>query len=377
VVADPAGRRGHGRATTRTRHGTDPVREAAAIPRRRPPAPRSDGVWAIIAVDVGNSKTDVAIVARDGAVVAARRGPTVSHQQVGAPGAAEGLERLVEEALASAGLDPARRPMAELVACSAAGADFPPDVRLLARGIRGLRLAPDEIVTNDCDAGLRAGTSRSWGVCGICGSGMNCLGRSPLGREARFMALGEVSGDWGGGSAIGQAGLAAAVRAWDGRGPATLLRRTVPAHFGVANPRSLTVAMHRGRLPWGRHREIAPLVFEAAAAGDQVAREIIDRQADEIVAWASAAIRRGRLTRLDPDVVLAGGVFRAEDPEFYARIAVGVRAAAPGARLVRLGVPPVVGAALIGLDRVLGGSTPPDVEARLRGELTDGRLTPA
>jgi hypothetical protein len=93
------------------------------------------------------------------------------------------------------------------------------------------------------------------------------------------------------------------------------------------------------------------------------------------VAWASAAIRRARLARLDPDVVLAGGVFRAEDQAFYARIEAGVRAVAPLARLVRLGVPPVVGAALIGLDRVLGGSTPPHVEARLRTELTDRRLT--
>jgi N-acetylglucosamine kinase-like BadF-type ATPase len=335
----------------------------------------ADPVPAVLAVDVGNSKTDVAIVAWDGAVVAARRGPTVSHQQVGALGAAEGLGRLVEEALASAGLDPARRPVAELVACSAAGADFPPDVRLLARGIRGLGLAPDEIVTNDCDAGLRAGTGRTWGVVVICGSGMNCLGRSPRGREARFVALGEVSGDWGGGSGIGQAGLAAAVRAWDGRGPATLLRQTVPAHFGVSNPGSLTSALYRGRIPWSRHREISPLVFAAAAAGDSVAREIIDRLADEVVAWAAAAIRRVRLGRLDPDVVLAGGVFRAEDPAFYARIEAGVLAVAPQARLVRLAMPPVVGAALIGLDRLTGGATPEGVEARLRAELTDDRLT--
>ena len=336
---------------------------------------RAEPEPAVVAVDVGNSKTDVAIVARDGAVVAARRGPTVSHQQVGASGAAAGLGRLVEETLTSAGLDPARRPVAELVACSAAGADFPTDMRLIARGIRGLRLAADETVTNDCDAGLRAGTSRSWGVCVICGSGMNCLGRSPQGREARFMALGEVSGDWGGGGAIGWAGQAAAVRAWDGRGPATLLRRTVPAHFGVAGPRSLTMGMHRGRVSRERSREIAPLVFEAAAAGDQVARQIIDRQADEIVAWATAAIRRARLSRLDPDIVLAGGVFRADDPAFYARIEAGVRIAAPRARLVRLRVPPIVGAALIGLDTLLGGRTPSDVEARLRSELTDDRLT--
>lgn len=339
------------------------------------PASGLDPIAALIAVDVGNSKTDVAIVASDGTVVAARRGPTVSHQQVGEARAAEGLGRLVEAALASTGLNPARRPVAELVACSAAGADFPPDVRLIARGIRGLRMAPGEIVTNDCDAGLRAGSGRSWGVCVICGSGLNCLGRSPRGWEARFMSLGEMSGDWGGGASIGSAGLAAAVRAWDGRGPSTLLRQTVPAHFGVASPRSLALAMYRGRILWDRHREVAPLVFEAAAAGDAVAREIIDRLADEIVAWASAAIKRARLGRLDPDVVLAGGVFRAEDPAFYARIEAGVVAAAPLARLVRLRVPPVVGAALIGLDRLFGQGTPPDVEARLRVELTDDRLT--
>jgi len=60
---------------------------------------------------------------------------------------------------------------------------------------------------------------------------------------------------------------------------------------------------------------------------------------------------------------------------FYARIEAGIRAAAPAARLVRLRVPPVVGAALIGLDRVLGGDTPADVEAKLRNELTDDQLS--
>jgi N-acetylglucosamine kinase-like BadF-type ATPase len=330
---------------------------------------------AVIGVDVGNSKTDVAVVAPDGSVLAARRGPTVSHQQVGAAGAKGRLGELVSAALSSAGFDPALRPVAQLVACSAAGADFEADARLIARGIHSLGLAPDELVTNDCDAGLRAGTSRTWGVGVICGSGMNCLGRNPRGHEARFAALGELSGDWGGGSAIGQAGLAAAVRAHDLRGPATLLSSTVPAYFGVPNPAALTLAFYRERVAWSRHREISPLVFAAAAEGDAVAREIVDRQADEIIAWATAAIRRVRLGKLEPDVVLAGGVFRTEDPEFYARIEAGVRAVAPGARLVRLGVPPVVGATLLGLDRLTGGATPADVEARLRAELTDARLT--
>jgi len=61
---------------------------------------------------------------------------------------------------------------------------------------------------------------------------------------------------------------------------------------------------------------------------------------------------RAHLTRLLVEVVLAGGVFRATDEPFYERIRNGIEAAAPAARLVRLDVPPVAGAALEGLSRL-------------------------
>lgn len=329
---------------------------------------------AVIAVDVGNSKTDVALVGETGDVLAALRGPTASHQQVGADDGIARLVSLVERACLAAGLQPAVRPAAQVMAYCGAGADLPSDVRLLERGLRRTRLAPAEVVVNDCYGGLRAGTSRTWGICVICGSGMNCVGVAPDGRTARFDALGEISGDWGGGGAVGQAGLAAAVRAQDGRGPATILERMVAAHFGVARPRSLTLAMYRRTIPYRRHPEIARLVFEAAGLDDRVAREIVDRQADEVVAWAGAAIRRVRLQRLDPDVILAGGVFRTEDRAFYDRIRAGIAAVAPAARVRRLSSPPVVGAALLGLDRLAGEPVPAAVEERLRACLTDERL---
>ena len=331
---------------------------------------------AVIAVDVGNSKTDAALVSHEGAVLAAVRGPTSSHQQVGAGGAFATLVALAEQAAAGAGLAPTTRPLARLAVLAAAGADYPSDVRLLTRALGRTGLAVDGLVVNDCYGGLRAGTVRSWGICVICGSGMNCLGVRPDGRTARFDALGDISGDWGGGGAVGLAGLAAAVRAEDGRGPATVLARTVPAHFGLARPRSLTAAMYRGRVAPDRHHEIAPLVFEAATTGDAVARAIVDRLADEIVAWAGAAIRRLRLQRRDPDVVLAGGVFQTEDRAFFERIESGIAAVAPAARASRLIAPPVVGVALLGLDRLWSGVTPPDVERRLRAELTAERLVP-
>ena len=101
-----------------------------------------------------------------------------------------------------------------------------------------------------------------------------------------------------------------------------------------------------------------------------MARSIIDRLADELAGMAQALIRRLRLGGLDPEVVLAGGVFRTDDVPFFERLEAGVLAAAPHATIRRLEAPPVLGAALIGLDRLSpGGATPPATEARLRAAL--------
>ena len=56
-------------------------------------------------------------------------------------------------------------------------------------------------------------------------------------------------------------------------------------------------------------------MFRAATEGDPIARSIVDRQADEVVALAATAIKRLRMTALDVDVVLGGGIFRNEDDD--------------------------------------------------------------
>jgi hypothetical protein len=97
---------------------------------------------------------------------------------------------------------------------------------------------------------------------------------------------------------------------------------------------------------------------------------IISRLVDELVEMARALVRRLRLSRLDPEVVLAGGVFQTDDQSFFDRLEAGILAAAPRASIRRLTAPPVLGAALVGLDRLApGGATPPAVEARLRAAL--------
>lgn len=323
----------------------------------------------VLGVDGGNSKTDVALVARDGRLLAAVRGPTISHQAVGLERGMANLEALVARAVTDAGR-PAARPAAELGVYCLAGADYPPDIRALHRAIERRGFASTDLVLNDTFAALRAGAHRPWGVVLICGQGVNGAAVAPDGRTARFDGVGSISGDWGGGGALGLAALGAAVRARDGRGPRTVLERLVPAHYGLRAPAAVTRAIYFDRVGERRVSELSPVVFRAAADGDAVAREIIDRLADELVAMATALVRRLRLRRLDPEVVLAGGVFRADDPPFFARIEAGVRAVVPAARIVRLAAPPVLGAALIGLDRLArDGVADAPAEAHLRAAL--------
>ena len=250
-----------------------------------------------------------------------------------------------------------------------AGADYPSDIRTLERGIRGLGIAREIVVLNDTMAALRAGTRRPWGVALICGQGVNGAGVAPNGRAVRFDGVGDISGDWGGGGSLGLAAHAAAVRARDGRGPRTTLEWLVPSYFGLASPGALGRALYSGRIAQERLGELSPVVFQAAVAGDAVARGIVDTLADELGVMAAALIRRLRMGRLDPDVVLAGGVFRAEDPAFYGRLREAVLRAAPAAHMVRLESPPVLGSALLGLERLAGGAVARGVAERLAADL--------
>jgi N-acetylglucosamine kinase-like BadF-type ATPase len=321
---------------------------------------------AVLAIDGGNSKTDVALVASDGSLLAAVRGPTTSHQAVGLDAGMARLVGLVEDAACLAGLEPSTRPLASVAVLATAGADYRRDVLMLERAMGSTGLAERVVVANDCLAALWAGASDGWGIGLICGQGINGAAIAPDGRTARFDAVGDISGDWGGGTAVGMAGLAAAVRARDGRGPRTSLERVVPEFYGLHRPSAVTRALYDGRIPEEGIGQLAPVVFAAAGGGDPVARAIVDRLADELATMAVALARRTSMTRLPVEVVLAGGVFRTTDGPFFDRIEAGIRTVIRAARLVRLDVPPVAGAALAGLDRLGSVDEPTRLATRAR-----------
>lgn len=294
------------------------------------------------------------------------------------------LSALVERvADSAAGREGVARPVARVGVFSLAGADGRPEIRWLERAILERNMAQKIIVVNDCDGAFRAGTDRGWGLVLVCGHGINAAGFAPDRRHARFPSLGDVSGDWGGGLSVGIAALAAAIRARDGRGPRTSLERSVPQHFGYRTPEAVMRAVERGRLLKSRLGELPAIVFAAAASGDSASQVIIDRLVDELVCMALALSRRLRMSTSDPDIVLAGGLFRTRYPQLFEAVSEGIRSEIPNARLLRLSTPPVAGAVLLGLDMVSRSGVDPRIARLVRSSLakwssaleseTDGR----
>jgi N-acetylglucosamine kinase-like BadF-type ATPase len=316
------------------------------------------GVSAVLAVDGGNSKTDIALVSADGKVLARGRGPGFTPHSVGAAAAVDTLARAV------AALGVPLPPGTHTSACLA-GADLPEDEHVLTAELRRRGLGDSITVLNDTFAVLRAGASGQSGVAVVCGAGVNALGVAPDGRVARFPSLGRLTGDWGGGEHLGEEVLWHSVRAEDGRGPGTALAPATAAHFSRTRATDAAIAIHSGRIPRTELHGLVPILLDIAGY-DTVAATLLARLADEIHALGTVII--DRLSLPAPEVVLAGGILTAGHPHLDSAVHTRYATTHPTARLTTLTRPPLEGAIRLGLDHL---GAPPPAHDRLTGELRE------
>ncbi len=303
-------------------------------------------------------------MAADGTGLARGRGPGV--RTFPTPEVLASIGAVIGAAALDAGLPGGWPVAAHTVACMA-NADLAEEEERLAGMIAAAGWSSTTEVANDTFAVLRAGLDEPgdhpWGVAVTCGAGINCQGVAPDGRTTGFLALGGITGDWGGAYGLGRAALWWAMRAEDGRGPETALRGVVAGHFGMPEVRDVAVAIHLEKIAEDDLQGLAPLVLALARVGDEVARDLVSRLASEIVTMAATVIRRLGLTGQPVPVVLGGGMLTARDPQLTGWITERLAGQAPAAEVSVVQVPPIAGAALLGLDRA---GAAPDAERRLR-----------
>ena len=234
-----------------------------------------------LGIDGGGSKTLAVIVDATGHERGRGVAGSSNHEVVGIEQAVTAIHHAAERAALAAGI---ALPVASAW-LGLSGVDHPgdcerfqPRVSSLARHVR---------ISNDAELALSA-LPRQVGVALISGTGSIALGRDAAGRVVRVGGWGHVFGDEGSGYAIGRAGLQAAARASDGRGPSTALLERILAAWELDAPESLLTRVYQ---PFDKTAiaALAPLVLALAAEGDEMAQRIEANAAREL-ALAAATV---------------------------------------------------------------------------------------
>ena len=299
----------------------------------------------VLGVDGGATKTDAVVMAVDGRILGSGRGGSSNWESVGLADAVNAIVLAVDGALAEAGHT--RREVAAAV-FALAGVDWPADHVRLAGALDFLGLGGERSITNDAFAALRAGISGRAGCVSSAGTGAVAAGRNEAGETARTMA--EGFGELGGAGDIVERALWACARMREASGPETALADAFCAALGTPDLDSLFEGIKREG--WVVGAELAPLVLEVAARGDEVTQRLLEEQGRSLADEVLGVARRLGMVDTAFELVIAGSVHLAGsvplDTAFAARVAEG----APRAQIIPLRESAVVGAARLALDQI-------------------------
>lgn len=253
-----------------------------------------------IGLDVGGSKTELLASHPDDDAPIRLTGPGANIQRIGIEAAARTLADMIQQVLH-------QHPDRQLTSVCAgiAGAGRANDQEALTHHLlRTLDLspAPHVQIVHDAQIALEAAFHEGSGLIVIVGTGSVVFARARDGTLTRTGGWGYLLGDEGSGFALGQSGLRAVAHAIDG-GPSTVLRTQVAERYGLDSRDQLIHQVYQHDWPM---QDVAPLVIEAAVAGDAVAKRIIDEQTDRLACQVEWLIARSGDT--EPRIALLGGL---------------------------------------------------------------------
>ncbi|WP_066583925.1 N-acetylglucosamine kinase [Sphingomonas pruni] len=302
-----------------------------------------------LGVDGGGTKTEFVCIDGAGNVVARQIEGTTYHLQVGLDGAVRALESGIAGICAQIGIEPAGLAFT-FFGLPAYGEDKAIDP-LLDQHCRRLLGHDRYRCGNDMVCGWAGSLACADGINLVAGTGSIGYGERQ-GRVARCGGWGEVFGDEGSAYWIAIQGLNAFTRMSDGRLPKGPLHDAFRRRLGLENDLDICARiMGEQGLERDEIAGLAPIVAEAAAAGDPAAIRIQDLAAEELAAIAEA-LRAELGFGPDEDVPLSwsGGVL-ANDASIRARLEARLRQVGPY-RFVAPLHSPAYGAALYAAHQV-------------------------
>ncbi len=282
----------------------------------------------VAGVDGGGTKTRVILSDLDGNEIADVTGPGSAMAPGRGDHSAQVIGDLIRQAMSQGGIEEGKP---RTIVAGVAGVGRIAENRALTVALEDLEIADEVIVQGDGEIALTDAFGAGAGIILISGTGSIAYGRSPSRVNARCGGWGPAFGDEGSGAWIGRKALGIVASAADGREPQTALTGAVLTAAQVNEPAEL--------IPWGiaatprELAQLAPVVFNAASAGDVRANSLVGLAVEELVLHVRAlAVKLFLDDRASVPLAFSGGLLH-KGSFLRKRLEQRLKSAVPGAQI--------------------------------------------
>ncbi|MFN8491107.1 MAG: BadF/BadG/BcrA/BcrD ATPase family protein [Caldilineaceae bacterium] len=298
-----------------------------------------------LGIDGGGTNTRAVICDENGQILAVGHGGPSGIDSVGAEGAKRGIGDAVADARRQANLP--EQPFASIF-LGMAGVVSEEDRNIVRGVVRVLELGETVGVDHDIRISLAGGLSGRFGIALISGTGSSCFGQNERGERWQAGGWGHLIADEGSSYWFGWNAIRLAVGDYDGRWRSAL-RQPVQQQLGIAQMLDIHNRLYTQGISKAEIAAFAPLVFEAAAAGDAKAQQLIEQGTHDLaqMVWA-VAHHLGWM--MGCEVTLTGGLWRAGEA-VIAPFRRTLHTLLPQAQIVMPEMPPVLGACILALQQ--------------------------
>ncbi len=312
----------------------------------------------VLGIDGGGTKTVCVLMDITGKVLARTEAGASNYQTVGIKATLHSITSAIHAAAVEA-LNLTDTIQVQAICLGLAGVGRPEDIEVvesLLQQLKNSKFLPitwalqtsNIVICNDALIALVGGIGHPVGIVVAAGTGSIVFGRNHQGDTKRVGGWGHILGDEGSAYKIAVAGMQAALKAYDGRDLPTSLGERLQQHLNLVNIEDLIEVIYRRG--WGVKEiaALAPIVNIAAAAGDQVANNIIDEAVTELIKATSTVIDSIFSSISFFEIVTTGSVWQGKS-KMHEKFAASIMNLFPSAKVIFPRYEPAYGAGLLAL----------------------------
>lgn len=302
----------------------------------------------VIGLDMGASKTSC--------VVADLKAKPLSHALSGPSNlnscGIDGFQAALRKALCGA-LSPlaSLNPVILAVGLGVAGLEGFQEREPVEKAIKAVLKGHNPVILIESDASmaLLGALGRKPGILVLAGTGSIALGRNEAGEVMRVGGFGYLLGDEGSGFELGQRGIRAALRSFDGTGPETELLVALKACYGLENPTDILPLVYKSPSCVETIGRFAVRVLDLGFKGDGLAEGIVRDAVESLVGMTQALADKLHFARPFA-LATSGGLF--QNRAFLMAFLKSLESRMPQAKPTTPSHSPQMAAALLALEAI-------------------------